>query len=83
MFALVIIFFSGIWPHAKLLATHWLWYYRTKAIPRTQALQWLEFFGKWSMVDVISVVIAITIFSLTFDGTTMHFVNNIFDGVIT
>jgi len=80
MFATIVIIFSGIWPHAKLLATHILWYTKTSSVHRTRALQWLEFFGKWSMVDVISIVIAITVFSLKFIGSANDYAQNVFNG---
>ncbi len=39
-------------------------YRRAEAASRSQALQWLEFFGKWSMLDVIAVIITIVVFDI-------------------
>jgi len=81
IFAIVIVLFSGCWPHAKLVATHILWYSRSNAKKRTKTMLWLEFLGKWSMVDVFSVVMVVTVFAIAFDGTFEHFMSNILDGV--
>ena len=74
MFAGLIVLFSGCWPHCKLVATHFLWYARGNAKHRTRGMKWLEFFGKWSMVDVFAFVLVCTVFAITIKGSLRQYV---------
>mmetsp|Transcript_4865 Transcript_4865/g.7360 ORF Transcript_4865/g.7360 Transcript_4865/m.7360 type:complete len:632 (+) Transcript_4865:529-2424(+) len=63
--AVVLILFSGIWPHVKLLSLHYFWL--TKSVcerTRTTAFYWLSTFGKWSLADVFVVCIMIGVLNL-------------------
>lgn len=83
LFAVLLVIFSGCWPHVKLVACHWLWYARYDATQRTRALVWLEFFGKWSMLDVLSIVLVCTVFAVDFNGSLEKYVYNVMDGAET
>jgi hypothetical protein len=78
--AAILVLFSGCWPHVKLLATHVLFYLPASAARRTRALLWLEFFGKWSMLDVFAIVLVITVFSVEFTGPMTEFFAHAVDG---
>ena len=56
---LLILTFSVIFPVGKLLALYGLWFVPLPAGPRGASLRWLEFLGKWSMLDVFVVGILI------------------------
>jgi hypothetical protein len=48
--AAVLIVFSGIWPHVKLLSLQYQYHRSCRAgeeVSRTTALYWLDTFGKW------------------------------------
>lgn len=83
IFSVLLLLFSGCWPHVKLVATHWLWYARHNAKQRTRALVALEFFGKWSMLDVLAIVMVCTVFAVDFSGELEQYVYNIMNGAQT
>jgi len=62
--AVVLVLFSGIWPHVKLLALHAYWYAPAKEEVRTNVLYWLSTFGKWSLADVFVVCVMIGVLNL-------------------
>jgi paraquat-inducible protein A len=51
--ALIVFVFSMIFPVAKLLALCTLWFKFQHSKKRESAFVWLEFLGKWSMLDVL------------------------------
>ncbi len=55
----ILFLFSVIFPIAKLGALIWIWFVELTDASRLKALEWLNFLGKWSMLDVF--VVALTI----------------------
>jgi paraquat-inducible protein A len=56
---LLILVFSIIFPTAKILALYLLWFVPRPADSTGTSLRWLEFLGKWSMLDVFVVGILV------------------------
>jgi hypothetical protein len=63
MAAVLLIIFSGIWPHLKLLLLNLTWIFG-KHPSRTSALQWLSTLGKWSLADVLVVCVMVGVLHL-------------------
>jgi hypothetical protein len=66
--ALLIFVFSGIWPYTKQFLTFVLWFAspaRVSVSRRGAILLWLDFWGKWSFVDVFVMVISIAAFRVS------------------
>lgn len=60
--ALVIFFFSIVFPIAKLFCLFVVWFIRLKDEQRQKILYFLEILGKWSMLDVfVAAIIIVTI----------------------
>ena len=57
--SLVVLFFSCIFPIAKLLMLAQIWFFRTSPGLRARRLHRLEELGRWSMLDVFAVAILI------------------------
>ena len=68
--------FSGFWPHVKVLSIHLLWYFPNVPKARSNALYWLEFFGRWSALDVFLMLYLICVLNVGFDGPTSQLINN-------
>lgn len=64
LLAIVVFFFSMIFPVLKLGALTAIWYVRLAEEQRTLLLHWLEALGKWSMLDVFVVAILIVLVKL-------------------
>lgn len=62
--AVLLIVFSGFWPHAKLLWLQATWFFRKQAAARTTTLQWLSTLGKWSLADVLVVCVMVGVLNL-------------------
>lgn len=79
--AVILALFSGVWPHAKLIALHLLWY--TPVIPkrRSRALYWLGFFGKYSMLDVFVVCYLVVLVQLCIDLPASQLAYNLGTGL--
>ncbi|MBI2094629.1 MAG: paraquat-inducible protein A [Candidatus Omnitrophica bacterium] len=60
----IIFFFSIVFPFTKLAALGWIWFAKVTAGKRRALIFWLEFLGKWSMLDVF--VVAVTIVAVKF-----------------
>ena len=63
--AFLILLFSGVWPYTKQLITLALWYLPPSVVScgrRGQFLLWLDILAKWSMLDIIVMVITIASF---------------------
>ena len=68
LLAVIVFFFSMVFPYAKLLALILLWFRKLTQAQRTRTLHWLGMLGKWSMLDVFAVamlVVAAKLKSLT------------------
>ena len=61
--AVLLIVFSGIWPHLKLLWLQATWFFG-RAPGRTTTLQWLGTLGKWSLADVLVVCVMVGVLHL-------------------
>jgi paraquat-inducible protein A len=59
LLALIIFFFSIVFPVAKLTALWVIWAVRLDDRQRWDVLHWLEILGKWSMLDVFIVAIMV------------------------
>jgi Paraquat-inducible protein A len=65
--ALLLILFSGIWPHVKLVLLQHSWSSsRLSQVPnqRTKTLGWLALLGKWSLADVLAICIMVGVLNL-------------------
>eukprot|EP00940_MAST-03C_sp_MAST-3C-sp2_P000408 g408.t1 len=66
--ALLLVIFSGIWPYAKQFAVLFLWFAPPSWVSPTRrgsVFSWLDSLGKWSMIDIFVLVIALISFRLT------------------
>jgi Paraquat-inducible protein A len=66
--AFMMMIFSGIWPYTKLLMTMILWFMSPSSLSisrRGSVLLWLDFLGKWSMIDIFVLVISIAAFRVS------------------
>jgi len=69
----VIGFFSGIWPYAKLSCMLCCWFLPTKKLSingRHRLLEFLDAFGKWSLVDTYVLVLFVVAFSVNLECGT-------------
>jgi paraquat-inducible protein A len=62
--AVVLFFFSIVFPVAKLIAVALVCYWRLPAKQRARLLDWLAILGKWSMLDVFIVAVLIVLVKL-------------------
>lgn len=65
--ALLILFFSGIWPYMKLLAMLICWFTpirKMSVVTRQKLLELLDALGKWSLVDSFVMVLFMVAFEL-------------------
>ena len=62
--AAAILFFSIVFPFAKLLGLTVIWYWKLPEESRNRLLNWLGMLGKWSMLDVFVVAILIVLVKL-------------------
>lgn len=69
----VIGFFSGIWPYAKLCMMLCCWFLPTGKLSinaRHRLLEFLDAFGKWSLVDTYVLVLFVVAFSVNLECRT-------------
>ena len=59
LLAVILFFFSMVFPFAKLFSLATLWYRKLSEAERLKTLHWLGVLGKWSMLDVFVVAILI------------------------
>uniref|UniRef100_A0A6S8D168 Uncharacterized protein n=1 Tax=Aplanochytrium stocchinoi TaxID=215587 RepID=A0A6S8D168_9STRA len=64
---IILILFSGIWPHLKLLLLNFYWHVPVKQSSRTTAFYWLSTFGKFSIADVFVVCALVAVCNLNID----------------
>lgn len=62
--AVLLIIFSGLWPHLKLLLLNYTWLFATDGVRRTRMLHWLSTLGKWSLADVLVVCVMVGVLHL-------------------
>ena len=62
--AVLLIVFSGIWPHLKLLWLNATWFFGKHPRFRTNTLHWLSTLGKWSLADVLVVCVMVGVLHL-------------------
>ena len=62
--AVLLIIFSGLWPHIKLLMLNLTWFFSKHKIRRTKILAWLAALGKWSLADVLVVCVMVGVLNL-------------------
>ena len=62
--AVLLIIFSGIWPHLKLLLLNTTWLFAIHQRRRTRMLTWLSTLGKWSLADVLVVCVMVGVLHL-------------------
>ena len=62
--AVVLFFFSIVFPLLKLVGLAVIWFWRLRETERARLLHWLEALGKWSMLDVFVVAILIVLVKL-------------------
>merc|ERR1719401_557319 len=64
----ILFFFSGIWPHVKLILMLVCWFQR-KMTHRLRhiILYWIDAFGKFSFLDPLVVVVLMVVFSVGVD----------------
>ena len=60
----VLLFFSIVFPFAKLIALSVIWFVKLRDDHRAALLHWLGLLGKWSMLDVFVVAILIVLVKL-------------------
>ena len=78
----ILLFFSGIWPHLKLLCVHALWYVPCDSKYRSSVLWWLDYFGKFSMADVFITLCMISYLRLSAEViSSSQVAENVFDGL--
>jgi len=62
--AVLLVVFSGIWPHLKLLLLNFTWMFSIHQKRRTRILHWLGTLGKWSLADVLVVCVMVGVLDL-------------------
>jgi len=62
--AVLLIVFSGLWPHIKLLMLNLTWFFAKHKTRRTKTLAWLAALGKWSLADVLVVCVMVGVLNL-------------------
>lgn len=62
--AMVLILFSGIWPHLKLVLLNYYWLLPSYQSSRTAMFYWLSTFGKWSLADVLVVCVLVSVYTI-------------------
>ena len=62
--AVLLIIFSGLWPHIKLVMLNLTWFIGKHKTRRTRTLAWLAALGKWSLADVLVVCVMVGVLNL-------------------
>jgi uncharacterized paraquat-inducible protein A len=66
--ALLIAVMSGVWPYVKLVAMLGLWFGPCEPMVRGRVLWWLEFLGKWSLIDMFVFTMMVVGFAVDIDA---------------
>lgn len=72
----MIFIFSFVWPYTKQLMTFGLWFAPPKFVSvsrRGSILLWLDFFAKWSMIDVFVLIVTIVTFRISIQSPNLSF----------
>ena len=62
--AVLLIIFSGVWPHLKLFLLNFTWLLGSDGVRRSRMLHWLSTLGKWSLADVLVVCVMVGVLHL-------------------
>ena len=65
--AILLVVFSGIWPHLKLFMLQLTWFFGKNQLRRTRTLHWLSALGKWSLADVLTVCVMVGVLNLDWE----------------
>uniref|UniRef100_A0A7S1Y4K2 Paraquat-inducible protein A n=1 Tax=Grammatophora oceanica TaxID=210454 RepID=A0A7S1Y4K2_9STRA len=65
--AVLLIVFSGIWPHLKLLLLNLTFLFSTHTKRRSRILHWLGCLGKWSLADILVVCVMVGVLNLDWE----------------
>jgi hypothetical protein len=65
--AVLLVIFSGVWPHLKLFLLQLTWFFGRNQMRRTRVLHWLSTLGKWSLADVLTVCVMVGVLHLDWD----------------
>ena len=74
--AVLILFFSVIWPYTKQFTTLALWFLPPKYVPvsrRGSVVQWLDTLAKWYMVDIMTLIVIIAGFRVSVQSPDVGF----------
>jgi hypothetical protein len=64
MAAVLLVIFSGVWPHLKLLLLNITFLLPVPIRSRSRMLHWLSCLGKWSLADVLTVCVMVGVLHL-------------------
>eukprot|EP00930_Biecheleria_cincta_P031294 TRINITY_DN21722_c0_g1_i1.p1 TRINITY_DN21722_c0_g1~~TRINITY_DN21722_c0_g1_i1.p1 ORF type:complete len:1029 (-),score=115.82 TRINITY_DN21722_c0_g1_i1:90-3176(-) len=86
--AILVAFFSGIWPYIKLCMMLFCWFMPTSHLSSTMRLKLLEFlddWGKWSLLDTFVMVMFMVGFKMDITAPNSNFpsVNQFFEAADT
>lgn len=82
--AVMIFIFSVIWPYTKQLITMAVWFASPRVLPisrRGSTLLWLDTLAKWSMVDIMSLIVTIAGFRISVKSPEVGFLPPNFYGL--
>ena len=65
--AILLVMFSGVWPHLKLALLNITWLLGGHPANRTRTLHWLSCLGKWSLADVLTVCVMVGVLNLDWE----------------
>lgn len=74
-----LVIFSGIWPHLKLVLLLLTWWFVCNQKRRRRMLSCLSLFGKWSLVDVLTVVVMVGVLNLDWQFTADTLMNGVME----
>ena len=74
--AVMIFIFSVIWPYTKQLVTLVVWFSSPKVLTlssRGSTLSWLDTLAKWSMVDIMTLIVTVAGFRISIQSPDVGF----------
>jgi hypothetical protein len=78
--AILLVIFSGIWPHLKLMLLHSTWFSKMSNTKRRgRILMWLGNLGKWSLADVLTVCVMVGVLNLKWFIDPPYIKNGVMD----
>jgi hypothetical protein len=81
--AVLLIIFSGIWPHLKLLLLNATWFLSNHKTRRTKTLAWLAALGKWSLADILVVCVMVGVLNLDWNVDPAAIKNGVIEDLPT